>query len=65
MLGLPFINLNDILGNVCHNRSQTFRSVVHVVLQCSILTVQERRKGIINLAFSHQMLQIRSYKQVG
>lgn len=37
MLGLPFINLHDIFGNVGHNRGQTLHTVVHVVLQCGIL----------------------------
>lgn len=37
MLGLPFVNLHDIFGDVCHNRSQTLYVVVHVVLQCGIL----------------------------
>lgn len=37
MLGLPFVNLHNIFGDVCHNRSQTLYAVVHVVLQCGIL----------------------------
>ena len=37
MLGQAFVNLHNIFGDVCHNRSQTLYVVVHVVLQCGIL----------------------------
>lgn len=62
MLGLPFINLNDILGNLCHNRSQTLHSVVHVVLQCGILRqYRHEEKGSKTLPVSpgatHKVLQ--------